>query len=423
MSKKKGLVPERRFSEFRDKGDWQISKLKHLAKRTTQRNLDSGETRVLTNSAQYGVVDQRDYFDKDIANQSNLGGYYIVEEGDYVYNPRVSIIASVGPISKNKIAKGVMSPLYTVFRFNNKINDFYEQYFKSTRWHHYLQVVSNSGARHDRMSISNDVFMSMPVPVTEPEEQQKITDCFTSIDELIVNQVNNVESLKAYKKGLIQQLFPAEGKTVPKLRFPEFQEAGDWGKKLLSELLFETKHRNRDLKYGPQNVLSVSGEYGCVNQIEFKGRSYAGVSVKDYHVVETGDIVYTKSPLKNNPFGIIKENRGKTGIVSTLYAVYRVTDIAHPEYLGQYFSRDFHVNSYLQPIVNKGAKNDMKVNNSDVLNGKIPIPKKEEQQKIAACLTSIDELITNQTQKIATLKLHKKGLLQQLFPVMDEVNV
>jgi len=414
-------VPERRFPEFRDKGEWQVSKLKHLAKRATQRNVDSGETRVLTNSAEHGVVDQRDYFDKDIANQNNLEGYYVVEEGDYVYNPRVSNIAPVGPISKNKIAKGVMSPLYTVLRFNNKINEFYEQYFKSTKWHHYLQVVSNSGARHDRMSISNDEFMAMPIPVPEPEEQQKIADCLTSIDELIANQAKKVKSLKAHKKGLMQQLFPAEGETVSKLRFPAFMGAGEWERKLLSELLFETKHRNRKLEYGPQDVLSVSGEYGCVNQIEFKGRSYAGVSVKDYHVVETGDIVYTKSPLKNNPFGIIKENKGKTGIVSTLYAVYRVTDMAHPEYLDQYFSRDFHVNSYLQPIVNKGAKNDMKVNNSDVLSGEIPIPKKEEQQKIAACLTSIDELITDQTQKLEALKAHKKGLMQKLYPAMVEV--
>ena len=415
-------MPDLRFPEFQNKGGWQVSKLKHLARCTNQRNVESGKTRVLTNSAEHGVVDQRDYFDKDIANQSNLEGYYIVEEGDYVYNPRVSILAPVGPISKNKIGTGVMSPLYTVFRFDNSNNEFFEHYFKTTKWHTYMRFVSNSGARHDRMAITADNFIDMPLPTPSSEEQQKIADCLTSVDELITAQKQRLDALKTHKNGLIQQLFPAEGESIPNLRFPEFRESGEWERKLLSELLFETRHRNRKLEYGPQDVLSVSGEYGCVNQIEFKGRSYAGVSVKDYHVVKTGDIVYTKSPLKNSPFGIIKENKGKTGIVSTLYAVYRVTDMAHPTYLDQYFSRYFHVNSYLQPIVNKGAKNDMKVNNSDVLNGEIPAPKKEEQQKIADCLVSIDELISVQAQKIEAIKTHKKGLMQQLFPVMDEVN-
>jgi len=149
-----------------------------------------------------------------------------------------------------------------------------------------------------------------------------------------------------------------DGKSTatPRMRFPEFQHAGAWERRRLSDLLIERKQRNRRLKYGPEDVLSVSGEYGCVNQIELLGRSYAGVSVKDYHVVETGDIVYTKSPLKKNPFGIIKENKGKPGIVSTLYAVYCATGMGHPAYLDHYFSRDYNLNSYLQPIVRKGAK-------------------------------------------------------------------
>jgi type I restriction enzyme S subunit len=174
------------------------------------------------------------------------------------------------------------------------------------------------------------------------------------------------------------------------------------------------------LKYGPQDVLSVSGEYGCVNQIEFMGRSYAGVSVKDYHVVETGDVVYTKSPLKVAPFGIIKANKGRSGIVSTLYAVYRPTSNARADYIDHYFSRTFNLNSYLQPIVKKGAKNDMKVKNSDVLAGSVWVPKIDEQKKIAECLSSIDTLIAAEAEKLEVLKDHKKGLMQQLFPAPGE---
>lgn len=203
---------------------------------------------------------------------------------------------------------------------------------------------------------------------------------------------------------------------VPRLRFPEFREAGPWDRRKLSELLRERKQRNRALEFGSGEVLSVSGDHGCVNQIELLGRSYAGVSVKDYHIVETGDLVYTKSPLKRNPYGIIKENKGKPGIVSTLYAVYHVTELGHPAYLDHYFSRDYNLNSYLQPIVRKGAKNDMKVNNAAVLSGEILAPKIPEQQKIADCLTSLDEVIAAQGRKVEILRTYKRGLMQQLFP-------
>jgi type I restriction enzyme, S subunit len=203
---------------------------------------------------------------------------------------------------------------------------------------------------------------------------------------------------------------------VPKLRFPEFRNEDAWQVKPLNKLLFEPKKRNRDLELGPADVLSVSGEHGCVNQIEFMGRSYAGASVKDYHVVEHGDVVYTKSPLKKNPFGIIKANKGKRGIVSTLYAVYRPFPDCSATYLDHFFSGDYNLNAYLQPLVKKGAKNDMKVNNTDVLKGNICVPKLPEQQKIADCLDSLDELIAAQGRKVESLKTHKKGLMQQLFP-------
>lgn len=207
---------------------------------------------------------------------------------------------------------------------------------------------------------------------------------------------------------------------TPKLRFPEFRDSGEWQQKKLNALLSEPKKRNRNLKYGPTDVLSVSGEHGCVNQIEFMGRSYAGVSVKDYHVVETGDVVYTKSPLKIAPYGIIKENKGRAGIVSTLYAVYRPTGLGHGAFIDYFFSRPYNLNSYLQPIVRKGAKNDMKVNNSDVLSGGIWVPSVSEQRKIAECLSSLDALIGVETEKLNALRDHKKGLMQRLFPAQGE---
>lgn len=213
-----------------------------------------------------------------------------------------------------------------------------------------------------------------------------------------------------------------EGKAarLPKLQFPEFRISSTWTDRKLNELLFEAKQRNRNLEFGPSDVLSVSGEFGCVNQIELLGRSYAGASVKDYHVVENGDLVYTKSPLKKNPYGIIKENRGKRGIVSTLYAVYRPLPTCSPSYLDHFFSGDYNLNSYLQPIVKKGPKNDMKVNNAEVLTGDICVPEIKEQTRIADCLSSLDELIAAQARKVDALNRHKEDLAKRIFPRAGE---
>lgn len=202
---------------------------------------------------------------------------------------------------------------------------------------------------------------------------------------------------------------------MPKLRFPEFRDAGEWKRQELSALLKERKEKNRQLKYGPEHVLSVSGAHGCVNQIEFMGRSYAGASVKEYNIVGTGDIVYTKSPLKACPNGIIKANKGAAGIVSILYAVYRPTPAATAEFINYYFSSDHKLNTYLQPLVQKGPKNSILVKNSDVLRGYIGAPDVAEQKKIAECLSSLDALIAAETDKLAALRDHKKGLMQQLF--------
>ena len=189
----------------------------------------------------------------------------------------------------------------------------------------------------------------------------------------------------------------------------------DWEKKKLNELLFEHKKRNYNLLFSKDNVLSVSGDVGIVNQIQHLGRSYAGESVANYHIAHTGDIVYTKSPLKKNPYGIIKANKGKAGIVSTLYAVYSCKEGVSSDYLDCYFSIDKNVNGYLRPLVHKGAKNDMKINNQRVLIDSIVIPSFEEQKKIVKFLTSIDKKIEAVAKQIELTEQFKKGLLQKML--------
>lgn len=199
----------------------------------------------------------------------------------------------------------------------------------------------------------------------------------------------------------------------PSIRIDGF--SSDWTEGKLEDYLDVSKVKNRDGKYKKEDVLSVSGDYGIVNQIEYQGRSFAGESVANYGVVETGDVVYTKSPLKSNPYGIIKANKGNPGIVSTLYAVYKPKENADPEFIQAYFEQDARMNNYMHPLVNKGAKNDMKVSAENALKGKVFFPEKAEQIEITNLLSILDDLIDLQQQKYNELKRMKELLLQKLF--------
>lgn len=187
--------------------DWEERELAEIGVRPKTKNTDLDITRVLTNSAVQGIIDQGDYFDKNIANAENIGGYYIVRIGDFVYNPRISASAPVGPINRNTLADGVMSPLYTVFRINSGNLEFYAQYFLSNIWHDYMKSVANYGARHDRMAISNADFMAMPLPWPYPDEQRKIADALSALDAKISAVADQITHMETFKKGLLQQMF------------------------------------------------------------------------------------------------------------------------------------------------------------------------------------------------------------------------
>ena len=211
---KRGLMQQIFSQKLRFKQDdgsefpeWETRTLKDLAQRRTNKNVDGSAKDVLTNSATRGIVRQQDYFDKDIANAENLEGYYIVQPGDYIYNPRISVHAPVGPIGKNHLGLGVMSPLYSVFSFYQDDDRFYEFYFKSSMWHRYMKTIANYGARHDRMNITTEDFLAMPLPAPNDLEQQKIADFLSSFDQKIDVVSKQIEQLEAFKKGLLQKLF------------------------------------------------------------------------------------------------------------------------------------------------------------------------------------------------------------------------
>ncbi|WP_318448618.1 restriction endonuclease subunit S [Photobacterium leiognathi] len=256
-------------------------------------------------------------------------------------------------------------------------------------------------------------------------EQQKVASFLLKVDEKVALLTDKKNKLTEYKKGVMQQLFNGKwesknGQQIfvpPTLRFKadDGNEFPDWETRRLKHYLSVRKDKNIDLEFSKQDVLSVSGAVGVVNQIEFQGRSFAGASVAPYRIVRHGDVVYTKSPLKLNPYGIIRSNKGKDGIVSTLYAVYKCKSNIQHEFLDYYFQLNDNTNRYLRPLVNKGAKNDMKVNDSTVLNDPVCIPNKREQIKIVNFLSTIDQKIDLAKLELEKAKEWKKGLLQQMF--------
>lgn len=405
MNSKSQIIPKLRFPEFENSGGWDIVPLNKIAKRTTKKNSKLQFTTVLTNSATQGVVSQEDYFDKEIANQANINGYYIVEKDDFVYNPRISVTAPVGPIKRNNLTDGVMSPLYTIFRFSDGSLDFFEKYFETGLWHNYLKTIANQGARFDRMAISASGFIEMPMPFPKPKEQQKIADCLTSVDELLDAEGQKLDTLKRHKKGLMQQLFPTEGQITPTLRFPEFENSGDWGERQVGDIFKVTRGE----------VLAMP----LVSATKDDKNSYP---------------VYSSQTKNNGLSGYYSEYLYEDAITWTTDGAnagdvnFRKGKFYCTNVCGVLINENGFANEFVAALINSVSRKHVSyVGNPKLMNGVmskivIPIPEVTEQQKIANCLSSIDDLITAQNEKITALKNHKKGLLQQLFPSLDEVS-
>ena len=288
----------------------------------------------------------------------------------------------------------------------------------------YLGYYLNSNAYHDQLlphiqgtkisSISKKAIslteISSPI---DKNEQRAIASYFQRLDSLIQSTTKKIESLKQVKAASLQSMFPQEGETTPRVRFKGFE--GEWEKKTLGDCLTINNERNQSNVYGINDVLSVSDEVGVVNQIKLLGRSYAGKSVVNYRVLKTNQIVYTKSPLKSKPYGIIKVNKGDIGIVSVLYAVYDANENVYPDYIHYYLEPIHRINNYLLPLINKGAKNTMNISDEMALTGNIWIPSLEEQKKIADFLHALDSQITLQTLRLEKLKQIKAACLDNMF--------
>ncbi len=199
-------VPEVRFNGFVEK--WSTIELAQIADKVNTKNVQNDVTETFTNSAEHGIISQRDFFDHDISKAEKINGYYIVENDDFVYNPRISVTAPCGPINCNRLGRtGVMSPLYTVFRTHDIDTLFLEWYFKSSHWYAYMRFNGDSGARSDRFSIKSDLFFKMPIPIPSMEEQFKIGQALQTLNENIKLNLQELDKLQSIKKALLEKMF------------------------------------------------------------------------------------------------------------------------------------------------------------------------------------------------------------------------
>lgn len=243
-------------------------------------------------------------------------------------------------------------------------------------------------------------------------EQRRIGSFFRSLDAMIAGREKALGKLEALKKSMLLKMFPQGDAKAPEVRSKGFE--GEWETNPLDKWLVVSDEENRDGRFTAEDVLSVSGDYGVVNQIEFQGRSFAGASLSHYRVLKKDQVVYTKSPLKRAPFGIVKANLFQDGIVSALYGVYDTAG-ADSAFVQYYFGSLVRLNNYLRPLVNKGAKNTLLISDEDAVSGVVCFPSLPEQRKIGAYFRSLDALIAARREEVEKLKQMKKALLERMF--------
>lgn len=304
---------------------------------------------------------------------------------------------------------------YAGFLIRARLRDSYDGnfVFQQTLTDKYKQFIEITSQRSGQPGVNGKEYGEWKIGMTSYHEQSAIGSFFRTLDDLLTSYKENLANYQSLKTTMLSKMFPKAGQAVPEIRLDGFK--GEWEINKLNKYLTVSKQKNTQLKFDKEDVLSVSGEFGIINQIQFQGRSFASASVEMYSIVDTGNIVYTKSPLKANPYGIIKTNYGIPGIVSTLYAVYLPNENVFPGFVERYFENDLRLNSYLKPLVNKGAKNDMKVSDENALLGAVIFPQLEEQVAISDYFTNLDKFIQSHKDKITQLEILKKKLLQNMF--------
>lgn len=414
------LVPRLRFPEFQTANGWNEISLQKLARPVTDRATTGDADNVLSLSGEHGLVLQSDYFGKKIAGDST-DRYLKIRKDDFVYNDRTTKASSFGTIKRlSNYSGGIVSPIYKCFRFQPSENpSFWEWYFESGSHDSALGGLVNEGARAGRFNISVIQFLSTNAWRPNEAEQQKIADCLDSADALIEAQGRKVEALKAHKKGLMQQLFPQEGETQPRLRFPEFKDAGEWGEIALGEIAEIKLGKMLDQQKNTTGRLlpylnNISVRWNEVNTSDLP-LMYFKESELERYGLKAGDVVVCEG---GEP-GRAAVWDGRLRNLKFQKAIHRVRFrvpflphllVLHLENLAG--TRRFEM------LFTGGGIRHLTRETFSLL--KVPVIPPREQKRIVVCFTSLSDLIAAETRKLDTLKTHKKGLMQQLFPLVGE---
>ena len=409
---KTALVPKLRFPEFQKKAAWSEKSGNSLFDQISDRNSEPGLP-VLAITQEHGAI-PRHMIDYHVSvTEKSIESYKVVQVGDFI----ISLRSFQGGIEYSQY-HGICSPAYVVLRRRGEGNDaYFRHYLKTER---FIQILTKNleGLRDGKM-ISYKQFSELRLPVPSSSEQQKIADCLSSLDELIAVQARKVDGLKTHKKGLMRRLFPREGETQPRLRFPEFRDAGEWESGPLGAI-FETTSG------GTPNRSEASYWDGDIPWIT--------TSLVNFEVITSAEEYISQAGLKNSSAKLLPKGtvliamygQGKTRGQVALLGVEATTNQACAAVLPKKGINPYFVFSNLavrydefRKLSNSGGQENL----SQALIREFPFsyPVDElEQKRVADFLTSLDTLITTATQGLEALKAHKKGLMQQLFPSLKE---
>lgn len=410
MSKKKEIVPKLRFPEFQG-NSIDFVHGNRLFESITNKNHNS-DLPILAITQDQGAV-PRDQIEYNVTvTDKSLSNYKVVEVGDFI----ISLRSFQGGIEYSRF-KGICSPAYIILRKREEnISELYYKYFFKT-WKYIQSLNRNLEGIRDGKMISYSQFSSVKVPYPRSfKEQQKIADCLSSIDELIDAETRKLTALEKYKKGLMQKLFPAEGKTLPECRFPEFQGCGEWKREEIGKI--------GEVITGKTPSTSDSALWD--GDIQFVTPTDITENKYQYHTQRT----VVKTPK-------MKVLPKHTIMFTCIASIGKMALSLYPCITNQQinsivpkscYNNEFIYYSLLQKtfLIKAGFANSTLpiINKTDFSKIQVPvILDKKEQQKIADCLSAIDTMITEQSNKVEQLKTHKKGLMQGLFPSLEEADV
>jgi type I restriction enzyme S subunit len=410
-NKKQQLVPRLRFPEYRAEDGWGSEFGNMIFDQISNKDHNS-DLPVLAITQEQGAI-PREMIDYHVSvTDKSLESYKVVEVGDFI----ISLRSFQGGIEFSRY-RGICSPAYVILRLRHgHSEDYFRHYLKTDRF--IAQMIKNLEGLRDGKMISYKQFSELELPIPPRDEQQKIADCLSSLDDLITAETQKLDTLKTHKKGLMQQLFPREGETVPGLRFPEFRETGEWEKVSLQRVIEiasgqvdPTKPPYCDLPHvGGENI-----EAGTGKLLNLRTAKEDGV-ISGKYAFDEHDILYSKIRPALNKVAA----PDISGVCSAdVYPIRPCCEMLRREFL-VYLLRSESFVKYATKHSGRGKI--PKINREDLFAYDAMLPTPAEQEYIASFLSSLDERINLQSQKLEDLQNHKIGLMQQLFPALDEVD-